>query len=229
MQANLLSGDVDATPSGIGITTDQAVALQRDHPNDFQFFYRPGLSLERIDLQTGNKALADLRVRQALLLSVDRKTLVDRLFSGHAKIASSWINELEPNFTTAVATYPYDPPRARALLKEAGWTPGPDGIGRNAAGDRLSFEFSTTSGNRVRELSQQVMQSQWKAVGVEVTIKNEPSRSFFGGDDAQAAVHGPGGVCQQHPRRPAPDRVLRQRRDPHGGQQLQWPEPVRLQ
>jgi peptide/nickel transport system substrate-binding protein len=44
----------------------------------------------------------------------------------------------------------------------------------------LSFEFSTTSGNRVRELSQQVMQSEWKAVCVEVTIHNEPSRSFFG-------------------------------------------------
>ena len=42
------------------------------------------------------------------------------------------------------------------------------------------FEFSTTSGNRVRELTQQVMQSQWKAIGVKVVIRNQPSRSFFG-------------------------------------------------
>ncbi len=181
LQANLLSGDVDASPSGIAITTDQAVALQRDHPDQFQFFYRPGLSYERIDLQNGVKALTDLRVRQALVLGIDRKTLVGRLFSGHATIAATWINQLEPNYTTdGVDTYGYDPDRARALLKQAGWTPGADGICRNAAGDRLSFEFSTTSGNRVRELSQQVMQSQWKAIGVEVTIKNEPSRSFFG-------------------------------------------------
>ena len=180
LQANLLSGDVDMTPSGIGITTDQAVSLERDHPGEFQFFYRPGLSYERIDLQKDNPLLADLRVRQALLLAVDRKMLVNRLFSGHAKVALSWVNALEPNYTEDVPTYGFDPARAKALLAAAGFTPGEDGICRNAAGDRLSFEFSTTSGNRVRELSQQVMQSWWRAVCVDVTIKNEPSRTFFG-------------------------------------------------
>ena len=180
LQANLLSGDVDMTPSGIGITTDQAVALQHDHPGQFQFFYRPGLSYERISLQKDNKLLADLRVRQALILALDRKTLIGRLFGGHASLATDWTNQLEPNFSTDLPNYGYDPARSRALLKDAGFTPGDDGICRNAEGDRLSFEFSTTSGNRVRELSQQVMQSWWRAVCVEVTIRNEPSRSFFG-------------------------------------------------
>jgi peptide/nickel transport system substrate-binding protein len=180
LQANLLSGDVDMTPSGIGITTDQAVSMQQGHANDFVFIYKPGLSYERIDLKRENPILADLRVRQALLLSIDRKTLADRLFTGHAKLALSWINEIEPNFTTDVPHYKFDPPAARALLKEAGWTPGSDGICRNAAGDRLSLEFATTSGNRIRELSQQVMQNQWKAVCIEVSIKNQPSRTFFG-------------------------------------------------
>ena len=180
LQANLLSGDIDMTPSGIGITTDQAVAMQKDHPDGFQFIYRPGLSLERIDWQRDNKLLADIRVRQALMLSIDRKTLIERLFGGHAKLALSWINELEPNYITDVATYAYDPARAKALLAEAGFTPGPDGVCRNAGGDRLSFDFTTTAGNKVRELSQQVMQSQWKAICVEVLIKNQPSRQFFG-------------------------------------------------
>jgi peptide/nickel transport system substrate-binding protein len=178
--ANLLSGDIDMTPQGIGITTDQAVALEHAHPGQFQFFYTKGLSYERIVAQKDNPALADLRVRQALLLSIDRETLIRRLFSGHATVALSWINANEPNYTEEVTHYGFDPKRASDLLREAGWTPGPDGICRNAAGTRLSFEFSTTSGNRVRELSQQVMQSQWKNVCVEVTIKNEPSRSFFG-------------------------------------------------
>ena len=180
LQANLLSGDVDMTPSGIGVTTDQAVALERDHPAQFQFLYRPGLSYERIEMQKDNPLLADVRVRQALLLALDRKTLVARLFGGHATVALTWINALEPNFTTDVEAYGYDPARARTLLDAAGFTPGPDGIRRNAAGERLSFEFATTSGNRIRELSQQVMQSWWRTIGVEVAIKNQPSRSFFG-------------------------------------------------
>lgn len=180
LQANLLSGDVDMTPSGIGITTDQAVALQHDHPTQFAFFYHKGLSMERIDPQRDNPMLADLRVRQALLHAVDRNTLIQKLFAGHASIALTWMNDLDPNFTTDVAQYPFDPAKARALLKDAGYAPGPDGICRNAKGDRLSFEFSTTAGNRIRELSQQVMQDEWKSVCIEVTIHNEPSRTFFG-------------------------------------------------
>ena len=77
-------------------------------------------------------------------------------------------------------TYGHDPAKAKALLTEAGWTPGADGICRNAAGQRLSLEFATTSGNRLRELTQQILQNQWKASCIEVTIKNERPRSLFG-------------------------------------------------
>ena len=178
--ANLMSGDVDMSPSGIGVTTDQAVALQKDHPEAFRFIYRPALSYERIALKTENPLLSDKRVRQALLQAIDRKTLIARLFSGHAALAQSWINAIEPNFTADVPSYPFDPAKSKALLKEAGFTPGADGICRSPSGERLSLEFATTSGNRIRELSQVVMQSAWKAVCVEVLIGNQPSRSFFG-------------------------------------------------
>ena len=69
---------------------------------------------------------------------------------------------------------------ARALLAEAGWHLAPDGICRNAAGQRLSLEFTTSTGVRARELQQQVMQSQWRDIGIEVTIHNEPPRTLFG-------------------------------------------------
>jgi peptide/nickel transport system substrate-binding protein len=38
----------------------------------------------------------------------------------------------------------------------------------------------STAGNRSRELIQQVLQSQWRQLGVEVSIENEPARVFFG-------------------------------------------------
>ena len=180
LQANLLSGDVDMSVSGIGITTDQAVSLETAHPGMFNMIYKPGLSYERITFNQSNKPLADLRIRKALLLGIDRKALVDRLFAGHATLALDWVNEVEPRFTTDVTTYKFDPAAGRALIKEAGYTPGPDGVCTNAAGDRLSFEFATTSGNRIRELSQQVLQNQWKTMCIEVTIHNQPSRTFFG-------------------------------------------------
>ena len=38
----------------------------------------------------------------------------------------------------------------------------------------------TTAGNRSRELVQQVLQSQWKRLGIDVRIRNQPARVFFG-------------------------------------------------
>ena len=179
LQANLLSGDVDFSPSGIGITTDQAVALQRDDKGKFQFFYHTGVQYERIDMNQDGP-LSNLKVRQAMLMGIDRKTLIDKLFFGHAVLAQTWINDVEKYYTTDVQQYPFDQNKARALLADAGFKPGPDGIAVNAAGQKLSFDFATTSGNRIRELSQQVLQNQWKAIGVEVHITNQPSRTFFG-------------------------------------------------
>jgi peptide/nickel transport system substrate-binding protein len=53
-------------------------------------------------------------------------------------------------------------------------------VRRNAQGQRLSFELMTTAGNRSRELVEQVLQSQWRRIGVDIRIKNEPARVLFG-------------------------------------------------
>jgi peptide/nickel transport system substrate-binding protein len=51
---------------------------------------------------------------------------------------------------------------------------------RNAAGEALSLELMTTAGDRTRELVEQVLQSQWKKAGIDIRIRNEPARVFFG-------------------------------------------------
>jgi peptide/nickel transport system substrate-binding protein len=181
LEANLLSGDVDmVVGEGVGLTIDQAIDLKKQHPDQFSYDFKPSLTYEHIDLKKENPLLSDLRVRQALVYAADRKTLVDKLFAGLQPVATTWVNPLSPYYSKDVQTYPYDPARAKALLADDGWKPGPDGICRNANGDRLSLEFSTTSGNRLRELQQQVLQSNWKAACIEVTIKNTPARTFFG-------------------------------------------------
>jgi peptide/nickel transport system substrate-binding protein len=106
--------------------------------------------------------------------------MTQRLFDGKLPIADTWVSPLEANHEPNVAHYPYDPVKARALLAEAGWTPGGDGVCRNPAGDRLSLEFRVTSGVKMRELMQQVIQNQWKAVCVETQLRNDPPRLLFG-------------------------------------------------
>ncbi len=177
LQANLLSGDIDIDNS---LTIDQALALQKQYPDRFAYSYAPSLTYFHIDASGTNPVLADPRVRRALLLAVDRRAINERLYGGKVTLAPSFVSPKNPDFDPSVPLAPYDPAAARRLLDEAGWTPGADGTRRNAAGQRLSIEFLGAAGFRINELLQAVMQNAWKAVGVEVTLRTEPSRTLFG-------------------------------------------------
>jgi peptide/nickel transport system substrate-binding protein len=77
-----------------------------------------------------------------------------------------------------VTHYGFDPAKARALLSDAGWTPGPDGI-LTKAGQRLTFNLSAVTGGATGEATVQIVQSQLKAIGIDAKIKNYPAELFF--------------------------------------------------
>ncbi len=180
LEAQLLAGQLDMIAGELGLPVEQAANLQRRHANRFRVAHRPGLVYEHLDLNLDIPALADRRVRQALLMALDRERIVAQLFEGRQTVAHSSVNPLDWIHDPEVRRWPFDAARAQALLAEAGWIPGPDGVRRNAAGERLSLELMTTAGNRSREATQQVIQAMWRAVGVEARIRNEPPRVLFG-------------------------------------------------
>ena len=181
LQANLLSGDIDMVAGeGVGLTIDQVIALRKQHPDQFEYVFKPSLTYEHIDLKIENPVLQDLRVRQALLYAMDRKTLTSRLFEGMQPVADTWVNPLEPNHSDAAMHFDFDLAKSKALLAAAGWKPGAGGICVNDKGEKLSLELMTTAGNRLRELTEQVLQNQWKAACIDVTLRNEPPRTLFG-------------------------------------------------
>ncbi len=182
LEAQLLAGQVDMIAGELGLPVEQASALIRRTGQRFRAEYRPGLIYEHLDLNLDVPALSDRRVRQALLLALDRGQIVARLFEGRQTVAQTSVNPLDWPHDPDVRRWPVDQLRAAALLEEAGWrsTGASDGIRRNAEGQRLSFELLTTAGNRSREAVQQVIQAQWRQVGVEARIRNEPPRVLFG-------------------------------------------------
>ncbi|WP_431270711.1 peptide ABC transporter substrate-binding protein [Dankookia sp. P2] len=179
LEAQLLAGQVDMIAGELGLPVEQAAALERRTAGRFKVEYKPGLIYEHLDLRLDNPILADVRVRQALLLAIDRAQIVARLFEGRQTVAHGSVNPLDPMHDPAVPQWNFDPARAAALLEQAGWARGPDGIRRNAAGERLQIELMTTAGNRAREAVQQVLQGMWRQAGVEARIRNEPPRVFF--------------------------------------------------
>ena len=180
LEANLLSGAIDYVAGELGFTVEQALSFERRNRDRFDVLYKPGLIYEHLDVNLDNPVLADRRVRQALLYALDRDNMTAKLFGGRQPVADSNVNPLDRVHAEEVPRYPYDPDRAVALLEDAGWTELRDGVRRNEAGERLSFPLMTTAGNKSRELVQQVLQSEWRKVGVEAVIRNEPARVFFG-------------------------------------------------
>ena len=105
----------------------------RDIPEiqgDKRFILQPynALSYSFFGYNTRNPLLSDKRVRQAFTYAVNRQEMLDSFFNGQGTIISgpfapgSWAYNLE------VQPSPFDPEKAKALLKDAGFTPGPDGI-----------------------------------------------------------------------------------------------------
>ncbi len=180
MEANLLSGTIDMVAGELGLSLDEALAFEKRHGAAYHMIFKPGLVFEHVDLNLARPTLADRRVREALLLGLDREAISRSLFAGKQPVADSFVNPLDFGYSDDTPHYRYDPARAASLLDAAGWHAQPGAIRRNGQGQALSLELMTTAGNHTRELVEQVLQSQWRKIGVDVHIKNEPARVLFG-------------------------------------------------
>lgn len=179
LEANLLSGGVDMIAGELGLPLDQALAFDKRVGKDWNVIFKPGLVYEHIDLNLDSPILADKRVRQALLYALDREAINKQLFGGRQPVAQTSVNPLDGVHADDVPQYRHDPARAAALLDEAGWRLN-GATRRNADGLPLALELDTTAGSRSRDLVAQVLQAQWRKVGVEVRLRSEPPRVFFG-------------------------------------------------
>ena len=182
LQANLMAGAVDMVASGnVGLTLDQHLSMMKTASDKFDWAFIPSVaSFEHLAVQFDNPMLADRKVRQAIQMGIDRQTLVAKIFGNKFEVADTFKHPTQFGWSKNARTYPYDPKAARALLAQAGYVRGPEGILVNSQGARLSLDLVSTSGNRIRELVEQVIQTQMKALGIEIVIKNEPARLMFG-------------------------------------------------
>jgi peptide/nickel transport system substrate-binding protein len=82
-----------------------------------------------IEINHTRKELADLRVRQAIAHAIDKGFVVQAIFRGYATAATGPIPQTDKTFYNPdVERYEFDPAKAEALLDEAGYKKGQDGI-----------------------------------------------------------------------------------------------------
>jgi len=111
---------------------------------------------------------ADRRVRRALSLGINRKSVVDTAYHGFAKLANGPVLSSMWAYNRALPVLPYDPEQARALLAEAGWrdTDGDGVLERD--GRSFVFELLYAATNSIRQEISLLVQSDLAKIGVKV-------------------------------------------------------------
>ncbi|WP_414475981.1 peptide ABC transporter substrate-binding protein [Microvirga sp. M2] len=124
--------------------------------------------------------LSDPKVREALSLLIDRPTIQQHIY-GRTGIATANFLNSPTRYVSPNKQMRYDPAAAAALLDEAGWVLGRDGI-REKDGVRLSLLFQTTV-QGLRQRVQAVIKKSFNSVGIEVELKSVAPAVFFSSDE----------------------------------------------
>ena len=125
---------------------------------------------ERIQMNTKHPPLDDARVRRAIAYAIDKEKLVHDLTGGSATAADQDLPPFMWAHSKNVTRYPLDLAKSKALLAQAGWTPGSDGI-MQKNGQRLSLVLITNNTNATRRLAVVQVQNMLRSAGIDAEIK----------------------------------------------------------
>ncbi len=139
----------------------------------------PAPWVEFIYFNCGKPQFQDKVVRQALYYAIDKEKWIKDIYYGLPPRTLSYLHPNHWAYNLDLVDPGYDPQKAAAMLDEAGWKIGPDGI-RERSGVKLQFTMSTTAGSKAREQAEAMIQANWKEIGVAMEIKNMPASVVWG-------------------------------------------------
>ena len=159
---------------------DVVPVLERDER--FRVERKIGSGYVYLGLNLEDPKLADVRVRRALALSLDREKLVRTLWRGLGEPTEtllppgSWARHDE------LAPIPHDPAAARELLDRAGF---PDPDGESGPEPRLTLTYKTST-DETSVLQAQVLQAMAAEAGIALEIRSLEFATLF--SDVQRGI-----------------------------------------
>ena len=145
-----------------GLSPDDAEALKKER--GVQLLSVPTERVAYISVNTLDGATKDVRVRQAIALAIDRDTIITALQQGYAKPVNEVLTPANFGYAADMQPWPFDPAKAKALIKAAG-----------AEGASLTFITSPNYDRRLNEAVQQMLQD----VGLKVDIQVMDQPTFL--------------------------------------------------
>ncbi len=145
----------------------------------------PGLEFEHFDFNQADPYLAKVQVREAIAHGVNRQTLINRtvgeISKGISPLGSRMLVATQTGYKNT--PYAYNPSQSANLLKELGFKKVNGYYEPNYGpqkGQPLTFTIQSTSGNAIRSQTEELFQSQMKAIGIKINIQNYDASTFFG-------------------------------------------------
>lgn len=129
-------------------------------PDKFKLIEHPSGEVQFIQIRIEKKPFDDPRVRQALNYAINKDAIVKNVFKGDAVELGTLSAPGWEAYDPSIKPYPYDPAKAKELLKEAGVT-GDLSIGLAMPSNRWPGAVTAA----------QAMVSDWKAVGINVDLQ----------------------------------------------------------
>ena len=159
----MVGGSADLTQNGVRVDlVDDLAARDR-----IAITTGRGARLTYLMLNTRDRALSDVRVRQAIALALDRERVLRTKLDGRAVLATGLLPPGHWAYSAAVPTYHRDLARAAALLDAAGYRD-PDGPGGRP---RLRLTYKTSS-DALRVALARVWAAQLGEVGIAVEVQS---------------------------------------------------------
>lgn len=136
----------------------------------FTLFTSPSNSYNYVGWNLRRPMFQDPRVRQALAHAVDVGQMIRYVIYGYGTQSTGIFTPEMWFFNPDVKPLAYDPEKAKQLLDDAGWVPGPDGV-RVKDGRRFEFTLITNNGNAIRSDIATLVQENLRSVGIKVTVE----------------------------------------------------------
>ena len=136
---------------------------------------------ERASIKTVHPTLSDPAVRDALSLLVDRESIEKFIYGRGGVATANYLNNPE-RFRSKNTVKEFSVEKAIALLDNAGWKPGADGV-RAKDGKKLKFVYQTSI-NQPRQKTQAIIKQACQKAGIEIEIKSVTASVFFSSDVA---------------------------------------------
>jgi len=166
----LVGGSADLIQNGVRLDLVEEV---KDRPR-VAIASAPSVLLTYMMLNNDDPILRDVRVRQAIALTLDRPAIVAAKFGGRARLATGLVAPGHWAYEPDVTIWNPDLARAKQLLDDAGLRD-PDGAGPKPRA-RLVYK---TSSDAFRVTLARVLAAQLAQVGLEVEVRSFEFATFF--------------------------------------------------